>query len=79
MAFVAALNIQCMNVSNIQIFPLFFLGLPLLTTAKALSKFVRDAPKREAEMAPDARSGERAGLVKTVEQVLGIEQKSSGK
>lgn len=68
-----------MNVRNTQIFPLLFLGLSLLTTAKALSKFVRDAPKREAEMDPDARIGERAGLVKTMDQVLGIEQKLPGK
>jgi hypothetical protein len=61
-----------MNVGNSQIFPLFFLALPLLTTAKALSNFVHEAPKREAERAPDAGSGERAGLVESVSQVLRV-------
>ena len=55
-----------------QIFPLFFLVLPLLTTAKALSNFVHEAPKREAERIPDAEREKRAGLVESVSQVLGV-------
>lgn len=51
-----------------QIFPLIFLVLPLLTTAQALSKFVRGAPKREAEDS----IWKRAGLVESVSQVLGV-------
>jgi hypothetical protein len=53
-----------MNVGNSQIFPLFFLAVPLYTAAKTLSNF--KALKREAERGPDGGSGEQAGLVGSV-------------
>ena len=54
-----------MDVGISQIFPLFLLVLPLLTTARALANFVRD-PKREAESILDLEREERAGLVERV-------------
>jgi hypothetical protein len=64
-----------MNTVNSQIFPLFFLALPLIDTAKAITNFIRDAPKREAQRDPDAGggdSGERLGLTESMKGILGI-------
>jgi hypothetical protein len=59
-----------------QIFPLIFLALPLLITGKALSKFVREAPKRREERKERARSGRsrppRAGLFETMSTIMGV-------
>jgi len=55
-----------------QIFPMFFLVLPLLTTSKALTKFLHEAQKREAERPPGRGNGKRAGLVESVSQIVGV-------
>ncbi|KAF9527544.1 hypothetical protein CPB83DRAFT_855975 [Crepidotus variabilis] len=54
-----------------QIFPLFLLAIPLFITSRAVANFVRDGPKRKAEIIENKKSGQRAGLLETLDKIIG--------
>ncbi|KAF9473014.1 hypothetical protein BDN70DRAFT_886280 [Pholiota conissans] len=55
-----------------QIFPLIILAVPLLSTARAVTEFVKGAPTRRAERARNGKPKEREGLIATIDKIINV-------
>ncbi|KAF8181294.1 hypothetical protein BJ912DRAFT_1044679 [Pholiota molesta] len=64
-----------------QIFPMILLAVPLLNTARAVSEFIEDTPKRRERMKQDTAPKVRAGYFETIDKILDVpeEKEPEGK
>lgn len=53
-----------------KIFPVILLAVPVLTTARAISEFIKDTPERRKRMMQDPAPEERAGLIATLDKIM---------
>jgi hypothetical protein len=53
-----------------KIFPMILLAVPVLTTARAISEFIKDTPERRKRMMQDPAPEQRADLIETLDKIM---------